>query len=304
MSGAVLTEPVSPGSHAGILFMDGDGYSAMSGHGIIATTTIAFERGLIDPGVDEGTIVFDTPAGDVRARALRAPPVSGESDGQAGERGAGGTGEAGKANGTGRASQRRVESVAFLNVPSFVVRAGISVRLATRTVRADLAYGGRFYAIVDAEASGVGLDAPHVPELRRVGMALARAIESMHQISNPFDRRQRGVDGVVFTGPSSDGRADLRNATVFANGQLARSPSGTGTAAVMAVLDAMGLVDEARPFVHESLIGTRFTGRIAGRTVVDEYPAIVPEIEGSSWITGEHTFLVDGSDPFPDGFRI
>jgi proline racemase len=96
----------------------------------------------------------------------------------------------------------------------------------------------------------------------------------------------------------------LRNVTIFADAEVDRSPCGTGTAAVMAVVDAMGLLDEGKPFVHESLIGTRFNGRIAGRTAVGEYQAIVPEIEGSAWITGEHTFLIDDTDPLREGFRI
>src|SRR5436190_409686 len=98
--------------------------------------------------------------------------------------------------------------------------------------------------------------------------------------------------------------ADLRNVTVFADAEVDRSPCGTGTAAVMAVVDAMGLLADAQPFVHESLIGTRFNGRVTARTTVGEYPAIVPEIEGSAWITGEHTFIVDDADPLKEGFRV
>ena len=114
----------------------------------------------------------------------------------------------------------------------------------------------------------------------------------------------RGIYGTIFTGPPNDPRADLRNVTVFADAQVDRSPCGTGTAAVMAVLDAMGLLADDRPFVHESLVGTLFRGRAAGRTQVGDYEAIVPEIEGSAWITGEHTFLIDDDDPLRDGFRI
>ena len=112
------------------------------------------------------------------------------------------------------------------------------------------------------------------------------------------------ADGTVFTGPARDSSADLRNVTVFANGTIDRSASGTGTAAVMTVIDAMGLLDDQRPFVHESVIGTTFTGRVAARTMVGEYPAIVPEIQGSAWITGEHTFFVDPDDPLEDGFNV
>jgi proline racemase len=278
MYGAILTEPVAPGSHAGVLFMHNEGYSTMCGHGVIAVTTMALERGLLMPGGDGASVVYDSPAGTIRAQArIRA----------------GGAGQVG-----------RVESVAFLNVPSFVLHGGLIVKLATRTIRADVAFGGAFYAIVDSEAAGLPIDAAHLPELRRAGMEIKHAIEASHTIVHPLDPGLNGIYGTIFTGPASDDSADLRNVTIFADAEVDRSPCGTGTAAVMAVVDAMGLLGTGRPFVHESLIGTRFNGRVASRTQVGEYAAIVPEIEGSAWITGEHTFLVDEGDPLKDGFRI
>jgi proline racemase len=281
MYGAVLTEAVSPGSHAGVLFMHNEGYSTMCGHGIVAVTTIALERGLLMPGGDGASVVYDSPAGTIRARARF---------------GAGGPGGAG---GSGR-----VESVSFVNVPSFVLHGGLAVKLSTRTIRADVAFGGAFYAIVDCEAVGLPIDIAHLPELRRVGMEIKDAIEAAHTIAHPLEPGLQGIYGTIFTGPPTSDAADLRNVTIFADAEVDRSPCGTGTAAVMAVVDAMGLLSESRPFVHESLIGTRFNGRIAGRTTVGEYQAITPEIEGSAWITGEHTFLVDEADPLKDGFRI
>ena len=197
-----------------------------------------------------------------------------------------------------------MESVAFLNVPSFVLHGGVSVKLASRQIRADVAFGGAFYAIVDSEAVGLPIDVAHLPELRRVGMDIKDAIEARQTIVHPLDPGLTGIYGTIFTGPPSDGRADLRNVTIFADAEVDRSPCGTGTAAVMAVLDAMGLLGDDARFVHESLIGTRFTGRVASRTLVADRQAIVPEIEGSAWITGEHTFIVDDDDPLKDGFRL
>ena len=135
-------------------------------------------------------------------------------------------------------------------------------------------------------------------------MEIKHAIEAALTIVHPLDPGLTGIYGTIFTGPPSDERADLRNVTIFADAEVDRSPCGTGTAAVMAVIDAMGLLGSDRPFVHESLIGTRFNGRVASRREVAGHPAIVPEIEGSAWITGEHTFLVDESDPLREGFRI
>jgi trans-L-3-hydroxyproline dehydratase len=290
MYGAILTEPVSPGSHAGVLFMHNEGYSTMCGHGIVAVTTIALERGLLMPGGDGTSVVYDSPAGTIRARARI---------GAAGVGTAGTAGEAGRMAGAGR-----VESVAFLNVPSFVLHGGLIVKLGSRQIRADVAFGGAFYAIVDSEAVGLPIDVPHLPELRRVGMEIKHAIDAAQTVQHPLEPGLRGIYGTIFTGPPVDERSDLRNVTIFADAEVDRSPCGTGTAAVMAVIDAMGLLSEDRPFVHESLIGTRFSGRVASRTAVGEYQAIVPEIEGSAWITGEHTFIVDDTDPLKDGFRI
>ena len=200
-----------------------------------------------------------------------------------------------------------MDSVAFQNVPSFVLHGGLTVRLATRHIRADVAFGGAFYAIVDSEAVGLPIDAPHLPDLRRIGMEIKVAIEREQKIVHPLEPGLRGIYGTIFTGPpetTGKGAADLRNVTIFADAEVDRSPCGTGTAAVMAVIDAMGLLADDRPFVHESLIGTTFSGRLVGRTSVGEHAAIVPEIEGSAWITGEHTFLIDEGDPLKSGFRI
>ena len=282
MCGAILTEPVSPGSHAGVLFMRGDGYCTMSGHGIIAVTTIVLERGLIglpSAGGDGASVAYDTPAGVIRARA------------HFGARGAEGTG------GT------RVERVAFVNVPSFVLHGGLRVAVGQRKVLADVAFGGAFYAIVDSEAVGLPIDAAHLPELRRAGIATSRAIEAVQAIAHPVEAGLRGLTGTIFTAPPSDEHSALKNVAIFSGAEAERSPGGTGTAAVMAVVDAMGLLGSETPFVHESLVGTRFTGRIVARTTVGAYPAIVPEIEGAAWITGEHTFLIDADDPLREGFR-
>jgi trans-L-3-hydroxyproline dehydratase len=283
MYGAILTEPVSPGSDAGILFMHNEGYSTMCGHGIVAVTTVALERGLIMPAGDGTAVIYDSPAGTIRARARLRPAGP---------------------DGSRESAGRRVESVAFVNVPSFVLHGGLAVKLGSRMVRVDVAFGGAFYAIVDSETVGLPIDIARLPELRRIGMAIKDAVEAAQTIVHPLEPGLCGIYGTIFTAPPNDERADLRNVTIFAEAEVDRSPCGTGTAAVMAVIDAMGLLAEDKPFVHESLIGTRFLGRIASRTRVGDYDAIVPEIEGSAWITGEHTFLIDESDPLKDGFRL
>src|SRR5438093_757681 len=156
MYGALLTEPVMPGSHAGVLFMHNEGYSTMCGHGIIAVTTIALERGLLMPGGDGRTVIYDTPAGTVRAmarprkRGRESSPVPDIAE-----------------TTPDPFSAARVESVAFVNVPSFVVHGGLDVRIAARPIRADIAFGGAFYGIVDSESAGLPLDASHLPQIRQ-----------------------------------------------------------------------------------------------------------------------------------------
>jgi trans-L-3-hydroxyproline dehydratase len=276
MYGALLTEPVTPGAHAGVLFMHNEGWSTMCGHGVIAVTTIAIQRDLIWPAGP--TLRLDSPAGLIEARAAVTTPADGD---------------------------RRVTAVAFRNVPSFVFEAGLHVKLnGGRTLLVDVAFGGAFYAIVDAEAAGLAIDAAKLPELRRIGTAVKQEVERLRQVVHPLDSGLKGIYGTIFTSPPRHADAHLRNVTVFADAEVDRSPCGTGTAAVMAVLSEMGVLGDDAPFVHESIVGTLFTGRIVGRTQVGDYAAIVPEIQGAAWITGEHTFLIDGDDPLGAGFRL
>jgi proline racemase len=274
MYGALLTEPERGGSDAGVLFMHNEGYSTMCGHGVIAVVTIALERGLIEPR-RPGEVILDTPAGPVAARAR----VDGLGDG------------------------RRVSGVSFRNVPSFVLHPAVPVRLDGRALTADVAFGGAFYAIVDSEAAGIPLRGERLAELRRAGMAIRRSVEAAVRVEHPLEPALRGLYGTIFTGPASGG-ADLRNVTVFAEAEVDRSPCGTGTCAIMAVLAAMGILAPGQTFTNESLIGTRFRGRVAAEIAVGELGAIEPEIEGEAYITGEHTFLVDPRDPLRKGFRL
>ena len=283
MVAAVLTEPVSPGAHAGLLVADGHGYPAMSGDAVIAAVTIALERDLLfaaDATDAEMRAVLDTPAGTVHARARFATHAA-----------KGGT-------------VRRVDAVEFTSVPAFVHTPALPVRLGARELRVDVAFGGQFYAIVDTEAIGVPLDIARAADLRRAGTDIREAVNAAGALQHPTEPAVAGLAGVIFTGPPTDPEAHLRNVTITAGGILHRSPGGTGTAAVMAVLDAMGLLLEGQPFVHESITGAIFRGRTVHRTAVGDYPAIVAAIEGSAWITGEHTFLVDDDDPFREGFVL
>lgn len=269
MCGALLTEPAAPGSHAGVIFMNASGYPALSGHGIIAIATIALERGLLMAGGDGLSIVFDTVAGTVRVRAAGTP--------------------------------ERVDRVTMIGVPSFVARGSLAVKAGTRLLRADVAYAGGFFAIVDGEAVGLSVDLSRVPELRRAGREIAEAVDAVQPWVHPGSGRQEACAGTIFTAPPRAEDADLRSVTVLADGQVGRSPGGTGTAALMAVLDAMGLLGADHLFVHEGIAGTRLTGRVVSRTLLGEQEGLVAEVEGSAWITGEHTFIAAPGDPLAEG---
>lgn len=277
MVAAALTEPVSPGAHAGLIFMDATGYPALSGHGIIAAAAISVARSLIVLADAEAEVplAFDTTAGVVHTRV--------RADGQG--------------------PDRRIHSVVITTVPSFVHTAAYPVRLHTREVRVDVAFGGVFYAIVDTEAVGIPLRAERLNDLRTLGIELRSAMNRSSEFTHPGDPGASGIAGVVFTGPPSDPEAHLRSVVVTGT-VVDRSPGGVATAAVMAVLDAMGLLADDRHFVHESVTGALFRGRAIRRTSVGESPALVAEIEGSAWITGEHTFLIDEDDPLKEGLRI
>jgi proline racemase len=275
MYGALLTEPEHPGSDAGVLFMHNQGYSTMCGHGVIAVVTLALEQGLIVPRTAD-KIVLDSPAGPIHASAQ-----------------------------VSRAAGRtRVTGVQFRNVPSFVLHAGVPVRLGSRTIFADVAFGGAFYAIVDSEAAGLPIAPERLDDLKRAGMAIKREIESTLTIAHPEEPQLDGIYGTIFTGPASSADADLRNVTIFADAEVDRSPCGTGTCAVMAVLSAMGLLAPDQTFTHESIIGTRFRGRVERETTVAGVPAIVPQLAGDAYMTGRHTFVIDPDDPLRHGFRL
>jgi proline racemase len=276
LHGVVLTEPVAPGSQAGLLFMRGAGFTALSIDAVIVAVTIAIERGIIT-GPSGPRWVFDTAAGTVRVQATLAAREDGVP---------------------------RVSSVSCQGVPSFVETGGLRVTAAGRVIQADIAFSGAYYAIVDAEAGGLPLASSHRPELRRAGAAIAEAINSTVALVHPLDHRLGGLDAVVFTSPPGEHGAHVTTTTVYADGQIERSPSGNATAALMAVLDAMGWLPGDEPFVHEGPVGTRLTGRIAGRTEVQDRPAIVPEISGAAWPTGEHTLIVHDADPFGEGFQF
>jgi proline racemase len=242
MYAAIPTEPVTRDGDLGVLFLHNEGWSTMCGHGIVALTTVALETGMLAPR-DE--IRLDTPAGRVVARAKR--------DGQ------------------------RVRSVAFENVPSFVVALDARVDVPrVGEVTYDLAFGGAFYAFVDAQSVGLEIVPERFRDLIAMGTAIKRAVIASRDIRHPRERDLSFLYGTIFTAPATGG-ADSRNVCIFAEGER---------------------------FVVESIVGTRFSGRIARELIWEGIPAVVPEVEGSAWITGRSELLLAPDDPLARGFIL
>lgn len=286
MYGCILTDPVTPDGDLGVLFMHNEGYSTMCGHGVIALVTVLLETEMLSP---REFIRLDTPAGRVTARAAL--------------------------------EGRRVRSVTFENVPSFAYKLDQSVDVpGIGCIRYDVAFGGAFYAYCKAEDLGVRIVPEEFRKLIEVGMAVKRAVTSSLPITHPFEDDLGFLYGTIIDSDqtirsaksqrtakhakNAAAGAHSRNVCIFAEGEVDRSPTGTGVSGRVALEHAKGKLAVGEPFVIESLIGTRFTGRVARETTFDEYSAIVPEVEGNAYITGRHEFFVNSEDPLKDGFVL
>jgi trans-L-3-hydroxyproline dehydratase len=266
MYGAILTEPVTQEA-------DNEGYSTMCGHGIIGLVTVALETGMLPVRGSITTIKLDTPAGLVTAHA--------------------------------KLQDGRVRSVAFENVPSFVYVLDQMVEVpGIGPVRYDVAFGGAFYAYCQAADLGVGLEPSEFRRLIEVGTAVKRAVMESLPIRHPFEEDLSFLYGTIIVGqPETDG-AHSRNVCIFAEGEVDRCPTGTGVSGRLALNFARGGLAAGKPFVVESIIGSRFTGRVIDTTTFGGYEAVIPEIEGSARIVGRHEFLIDPDDPLRHGFIL
>jgi proline racemase len=270
MYGCFLTEPVTPDGDLGVLFMHNEGFSTMCGHGVIALVTIALETGMLEP---REVIKLDTPAGRVTARA--------DFDG------------------------KQVRSVAFENVPSFAYKLDQSVDVpGIGVVRYDIAFGGAFYAYCKAQDLSVRVVPEEFRRLIDVGMAVKRAVMASAEIKHPFEEDLGFLYGTIIDSEPLSEDADSRNVCIFADGEVDRSPTGTGVSGRVALEYAKGRLKIGKLFVIESLIGTRFTGRVIRETQFDKYASVVPEVKGSAYITGRHEFLFAPDEPLPDGFIL
>lgn len=272
MSGAILQPPTRPDADFGVLYIEVSGCLPMCGHGTIGVASVLVETGMVEVVEPVTTIRLDTPAGLVIARVA-------VSDGHA-------------------------DAVTIENVPSYPVRLDDRIDVpGLGPVPYSLAFGGNFYAMVNLEDVGLPFDRGHQQEILAAGLAIMNAINTQNPPSHP---EIDGVDHchhVEFIAPGSDARHS-RHAMAIHPGWFDRSPCGTGTSARMAELWARGELPLNQDFRNDSFIGSTFTGRLIRETEVAGIPAVVPTITGRAWVTGLGQYLLDPSDPFPQGFEF
>ncbi len=273
MYGCILTPPVTPMADLGILFIHNEGYSTMCGHGIIGITTVALETGLLEMREPETVVRIDTPAGLVTAHA--------------------------------RVEGHRVQSVYFHNVPSFVLAMDEEVEVPELgRVRYDLAFGGAFYAYVQAEEVGLTCTPKDFRALIERGMQIKRAVMNSRKVEHPFEADLSFLYGTIFIGKPHSPDAHSSNVCIFAEGEVDRSPTGTGVSARLAIHYAKGEIQLGEPIKIESLIGSHFNGRVVEETTFGGYAGIIPEVEGTAHIVGRNEFFIDPTDPLKHGFLL
>jgi proline racemase len=264
MYGCFVTEPEDAGADLGVVFFHNAGYSTACGHGTIALVTWALDTGRIARQEPETRVVVDVPSGRLETWA--------------------------------RVEDGRVRSVRFRNVPSYVW--GERLDAAGRSV--DVAFGGAFYASL-AER----VDAAELPRLIELGRTIKRELEAAHELVHPLEPELRDVYGVIFWDEVDDGPPLVqRNVTVFADGEVDRSPCGSGTSARLALLDRSGRLPRGAELRHLSIVDGEFRARVVGDAEIAGLPAVVTEVEGSAYRTGEHEFVLDPGDPLGAGFLL
>ena len=272
MSGSILYPPTTPDGDVAILFIETSGCLPMCGHGTIGTVTMAIEQGHVVPKTP-GRLLLDVPAGRVVAEYVQ--------------------------------EGRFVEKVKLTNVPSYLAMTEVVVdcpELGELVV--DVAYGGNFYAIVEPQKNFRDMADLSAGQIQRLSPELRRRLQEIVEPVHPLDPTIRGIRHIQWTGKPTKPDADARNAVFYGDKAIDRSPCGTGTSARMAQLVAKGRLKEGDRFVHESIIGSLFEGRVEALTELAGIPAIVPSIAGWARTTGYNTILVDDRDPFWRGFSV
>jgi 4-hydroxyproline epimerase len=272
MSGSILYPPTRDDTDIGILFIETSGCLPMCGHGTIGTVTVMIEHGLVKPKTP-GKLVLEVPAGIVEAHYTMDGP--------------------------------HVESVRIVNVASYLHSTGLKVECPDYgTLTVDVAYGGNYYAIIDPQGDFMSLDELSAGDIVRLSPIIRRRMNEQYTFVHPDDNTIAGLSHVQWTGKPKNSKAHARNAVFYGDKAIDRSPCGTGTAARMAQWAANGKLRVGDEFVHESIIGSLFKGRVESETMVGNNKAIIPSIEGWARITGFNTILIDDRDPYEHGFQV
>lgn len=272
MSGSILYPPIDPANDAGVLFIETSGCLPMCGHGTIGTVTVAIEQNLIRPKTP-GVLNLEVPAGLVRAEYVQ--------------------------------EGRKVTSVKITNIKSYLAAEGLTVEcpdLGNLTI--DVAYGGNFYGIVDVQTNFPGLEHFSADQLISWARVLRVRLNEQYNFVHPENDTIRGLSHILWTGATLKETSTARNAVFYGDKAIDRSPCGTGTSARMAQWYAQGKLKPGDTFVHESIIGSIFNGRIEAETELAGKPAIVPSIEGWARIHGYNHLIIDEDDPYAFGFQV
>jgi len=273
MYGCVITEPVTKDADFGILFIHNEGFSTMCGHGIIAIATLAVETGFVNITTPGQKIRIDTPAGLVTAMP--------------------------------NMTKGCVTSVTFENVASFAPELDAVIDVPTLgKVTYDLGFGGAFYAFVNARDLGLSCTPPYFSELVEKGRMIKNAIMASRKIIHPFEKDLSFLYGTIFVDDPDLENVHSRHCCIFAEGEVDRSPTGTGVSARLAILNKKKQLQPGKKIVINSIINTSFMGEIAGLTQIGTHKAIIPKVTGSAYITGVHEFLMDPNDPLSQGFIL
>lgn len=272
MSGSMLFPPHDPQNDFAVLFIETSGCLPMCGHGTIGTITIAIEEGLIHPKTP-GFLRMEAPAGLVL--------VEYKQEG------------------------KKVKSVKLTNVKSFLAAENLAIESdELGQLEVDVAYGGNFYCIIDPQENFPGLEHYKAEQLISMARSLRTKMNEKYEFVHPEHPSIRGLSHVLWTGKTLDPTSTARNAVFYGDKAIDRSPCGTGTSARMAQWHAKGWLKPGQDFIHESFIGSKFTGRIEAETEIAGKPAMIPSIEGWAMVTGYNTIFLDDEDPYVHGFQV
>lgn len=273
MFGSIILPPTTEEADLGIVFMDGGGYLNMCGHGSIGAATVAVETGMVEVKEPYTEVILEAPAGLIKARV--------------------------------EVKNGKAKSVSIVNVNSFVYQEDLEIELPEiGPIKLDISFGGSFFAIVNAKDLGIQVNHANSDQLKKIGIQIRDIVNETIKVEHPEKKYINTVDLVEIYDDPSNPAADKKNAVIFGQGQLDRSPCGTGTSAKLATLYKKGLLKENEEFVYESITGTMFKGKIIALAKVGNFEAVVPEITANAYITGFNQFVIDPEDPLQYGFCL